>query len=143
MDLRRDVPSSNAGGLAKRAKTKTTFGALPGGPGGSRPGERRADGAGGREKRGWRAPARRAHALRSVARDAESLMLISEALSAKEMPVLAKRLREGLGRIQDNARAGYKKEGLHARRQSALRRVNRFELFKEAAADFKTAPCLA
>ena len=74
-----------------------------------------------------------------MARDVESLMLISEALSAKEMPVLAKRLREGLGRIQDNARAGYKKEGLHARRQSALRRVNRFELFKEAAADFKSA----
>ena len=34
-------------GLAKRTKTKTTFGALPGGHGGSRPGERRADGAGG------------------------------------------------------------------------------------------------
>ena len=140
MDLRRDVPSSNAGGLAKRAKTKTTFGALPGGPGGSRPGERRADGAGGAGEEGLEGTsAARRNALRSVARDVESLMLISEALSAKEMPVLAKRLREGLGRIQDNARAGYKKEGLHARRQSALRRVNRFELFKEAAADFKSA----
>jgi Na+/H+ antiporter NhaD/arsenite permease-like protein len=53
--------------------------------------------------------------------------------------VLAKRLREGLARIQDNARAGYKKEGLHARRQSALRRVNRFDLFREAAADLKSA----
>ena len=45
-------------------------------------------------------------ALRSVARDVESLMLISEALSAKEMPVLAKRLKEGLSRIKENARTG-------------------------------------
>ena len=59
-------------------------------------------------------------ALRSVARDVESLMLISEALSAKEMPVLAKRLKEGLSRIKENARAGYKTEGLIARKQSAL-----------------------
>ena len=136
MDIRRDVPSSNAGGLAKRAKNKTAFGALPGASN-----ERRAakpGGSAGDEGLEGTSAARR-NALRSVARDVESLMLISEALSAKEMPVLAKRLREGLGRIQDNARAGYKKEGLHARRQSALRRVNRFELFKEAAADFKSA----
>ena len=136
MDIRRDVPSSNAGGLAKRAKNKTAFGALPGASG-----ERGAAGSGasaGDEGLEGTSAARR-NALRSVARDVESLMLISEALSAKEMPVLAKRLREGLARIQDNARAGYKKEGLHARRQSALRRVNRFELFREAAADLKSA----
>ena len=136
MDIRRDVPSSNAGGLAKRAKNKTAFGALPGASN-----ERRAakpgDSAGDEGLEGTSAARR--NALRSVARDVESLMLISEALSAKEMPVLAKRLREGLARIQDNARAGYKKEGLHARRQSALRRVNRFELFREAAADLKSA----
>ena len=136
MDIRRDVPSSNAGGLAKRAKNKTAFGALPGVSN-----ERRAakpGGSAGDEGLEGTSVARR-NALRSVARDVESLMLISEALSAKEMPVLAKRLREGLARIQDNARAGYKKEGLHARRQSALRRVNRFELFREAAADLKSA----
>ena len=136
MDIRRDVPSSNAGGLAKRAKNKTAFGALPGASN-----ERRAakpGGSAGDEGLEGTSAARR-NALRSVARDVESLMLISEALSAKEMPVLAKRLREGLARIQDNARAGYKKEGLHARRQSALRRVNRFELFREAAADLKSA----
>ena len=136
MDIRRDVPSSNAGGLAKRAKNKTAFGALPGASN-----ERRAakpGGSAGDEGLEGTSAARR-NALRSVARDVESLMLISEALSAKEMPVLAKRLREGLARIQDNARAGYKKEGLHARRQSALRRVNRFDLFREAAADLKSA----
>ena len=47
-----------------------------------------------------------------MARDVESLMLISEALSAKDMPVLSRRLRHGLTRIQDNARVGYKDEGL-------------------------------
>ena len=78
----------------------------------------------------------RRDALRSVARDVESLMLISDALSAMAKPVLAKRLREGLGRIQNNARQGYTNEGLHARRQSALKRVNRNSLFREAAADF-------
>ena len=141
MDIRRDVPSSNTGSLAKYAKLKTTVGALPTGATGARPGERNAAGAGvpGGEEGLEGTSAARRNALRSVARDVESLMLISEALSAKEMPVLSKRLREGLARIQDNARAGYKKEGLHARRQSALRRVNRFELFKEAAADFTSA----
>ena len=75
----------------------------------------------------------RREALRAVARDVESLMLISEALSAKEMPVLSRRLRHGLNRIQDNARVGYKDEGLHARKTAALHRVNRWEIFKEAA----------
>ena len=65
--------------------------------------------------------AARRNALRSVARDVESLMLISEALSAKEMPVLSRRLRHGLNRIQDNARVGYKDEGLHARKTAAER----------------------
>lgn len=75
----------------------------------------------------------RREALRAVARDVESLMLISEALSAKDMPVLSRRLRHGLTRIQDNARVGYKDEGLHARKVAASHRVNRWELFKEAA----------
>ena len=143
MDIRRDVPSSNAGSLAKRGgKNKTTFGALSSASKRALPGERGAAGSlgvPGNEEGLEGTSAARRDALRSVARDVESLMLISEALSAKEMPVLAKRLREGLARIQNNARAGYKKEGLHARRQSALRRVNRFEIFKEAAADFTSA----
>ena len=77
-------------------------------------------------------------ALRSVARDVESLMLISDVLTCKEMPVLAKRLREGLGRIQNNARAGYKNEGLTSSHHF-LRRVNRYDLLKQGYNDMKAA----
>ena len=130
LDMRRDVPSSKKGGIlsetSSRALRAKSTAPRPNAP---RVSVSSAD-----------TQVDRRQALRSVARDVESLMLISEALSAKEMPVLAKRLKEGLGRIQDNARLGYKTEGLTARKQSALRRVNRVELLREAAADVqKTA----
>ena len=129
LDLRRDVPSTNTGGLsvAKSRRNATQFGT-----GIATSGASTGEGGDGTSLD-------RRTALRSVARDVESLMLISEALSAKEMPVLAKRLREGLGRIQNNARAGYKKEGLTARKQSALRRVNRYDLLKQGYNDMKAA----
>jgi hypothetical protein len=80
----------------------------------------------------------RRRALRSVARDVENLMLISEALNAKEMPGLANRLKEGLSRIQTNVRVGYKNEGLVAQKRSAMRRVNRLQILREAASDVVT-----
>ena len=74
----------------------------------------------------------RREALRAVARDVESLMLISEALSAKDMPVLSRRLRHGLTRIQDNARVGTRTRA-STRGRLPLAPRNRWELFKEAA----------
>ena len=110
-----------------------SFGSARGKPvngGSSKPKPRKSVGAG---AGGETSSYDRREALRAVARDVESLMLISEALSAKDMPVLSRRLRHGLTRIQDNARVGYKDEGLHARKVAASHRVNRWELFKEAA----------
>jgi len=62
-------------------------------------------------------------------------MLISEAIAAKEMPGLAKRLKEGLVNIRENVRVVHQNEGLVARRQSAARRVNRLSILREAAHD--------
>ena len=84
----------------------------------------------------------RRRALRSVARDVENLMLISEALTAKEMPGLASRLKEGLVRIHDNVRVGYKNEGLAAQKRSAMRRVNRLQMIREAAQEVTRRPSL-
>lgn len=123
MDVRRDMPSRNGNQLAGSFARKRP------GAGAASPAAATTDGT----------MLDRRNALRSVARDVESLMLISEALSAKEMPVLAKRLKEGLSRIQENARAGYKTEGLTARKQSALARVSRMTLLREAAHDVKKA----
>jgi len=125
VDIRRDMPSRNGNQLAGNFARKR-----PGAGAASSPdAAATTDGT----------MLDRRTALRSVARDVESLMLISEALSAKEMPVLAKRLKEGLSRIKENARTGYKTEGLIARKQSALAKVSRMTLLREAAHDVKKA----
>ena len=79
--------------------------------------------------------AKRRGNLKSVARDCESLLLIGDALRAKDMPGLADRLTTGLRRIQDNAREGYTDEGIVAQKRQYQRAVNRREILKSAMQD--------
>jgi hypothetical protein len=133
-----DLVLAGRGGVGGGGKNRLGAGASVGSRGSMdlNPGGKGANGGGGGG--GARANAGdngdgvdRRRALRSVARDVENLMLISEALAAKEMPGLSLRLKEGLVRIQNNVRAGYKNEGLSVQKRSAMRRVNRLQMIGE------------